>query len=182
MLAAALLQAPVLAQDDEATPLEEKPLTEKPAEDPKLSGDQKVYVPFKNLKDVFEKEGQGVFVPFEEFLRLWEKRERYDERWSPNTWIYRIATNLAIDQLRSRQSRQRYQEPIRLHLRDLADGPGFPLVIAFSLLGARADLGLMALGPDIDALDRLTKGAPHRPNPPPKAGEDGSTASAYSPA
>jgi len=56
------------------------------------------------------------------FLRLWEKRERFDERWSPNTWIYRIATNLAIDQLRSRQSRQRYQEPIRLHLRDLADG------------------------------------------------------------
>ncbi len=54
------------------------------------------------------------------FLRLWEKRERYDERWSPNTWIYRIATNLAIDQLRSRQSRHRYQEPIRLHLRDLA--------------------------------------------------------------
>ena len=54
------------------------------------------------------------------FLRLWEKRDRYDERWSPNTWIYRIATNLAIDQLRSRQSRYRYQEPIRLHLRDLA--------------------------------------------------------------
>ncbi len=56
------------------------------------------------------------------FLRLWEKRERFDERWSPNTWIYRIATNLAIDQLRSRQSRQRHQEPIRLHLRDLAAG------------------------------------------------------------
>ena len=30
-------------------------------------------------------------------------------------------------------------------------------VIAFSVLGARADLGLMALGPDLDALDRLTK-------------------------
>ncbi len=30
-------------------------------------------------------------------------------------------------------------------------------VIAFSVLGARADFGLMALGPDVDALDRLTK-------------------------
>ena len=30
-------------------------------------------------------------------------------------------------------------------------------VIAFSVLGSRADLGLMALGPDLDALDRLTK-------------------------
>lgn len=30
-------------------------------------------------------------------------------------------------------------------------------VIAFSVMGGRADLGLMALGPDLDALDRLTK-------------------------
>lgn len=54
------------------------------------------------------------------FFRMWENRARFDERWSPNTWIYRIATNLAIDQLRSRQSRQRYQEPYRLHLQDAA--------------------------------------------------------------
>jgi hydrogen peroxide-dependent heme synthase len=31
-------------------------------------------------------------------------------------------------------------------------------VIAFSVLGGRADLGLMALGPDLDALDALAKG------------------------
>jgi hydrogen peroxide-dependent heme synthase len=30
-------------------------------------------------------------------------------------------------------------------------------VIAFSVLGGRADLGLMAIGPDLDALDALTK-------------------------
>jgi len=30
-------------------------------------------------------------------------------------------------------------------------------VIAFSVLGARADLGLMAIGPDLDELDRLAK-------------------------
>ncbi len=52
------------------------------------------------------------------FFRLWEKRDRFDERWSPNTWIYRIATNLAIDQLRSRRSRQKSLEPIRFHLQD----------------------------------------------------------------
>ncbi len=52
------------------------------------------------------------------FFRLWEKRDRFDQRWSPNTWIYRIATNLAIDQLRSRRSRQKSLEPIRLHLRN----------------------------------------------------------------
>ena len=52
------------------------------------------------------------------FFRLWEKRDRFDDRWSPNTWIYRIATNLAIDQLRSRRSRQKSLEPIRLHMQD----------------------------------------------------------------
>jgi len=56
------------------------------------------------------------------FLRLWEHRNRFDERWSPNTWIYRIATNLAIDHLRSRRSRQRHTEPVRLHLQGSFDG------------------------------------------------------------
>lgn len=55
------------------------------------------------------------------FFRMWEKRESYDERWSPNTWIYRIVTNLAIDQLRSRRSRERQNEPLRLHYMDHAD-------------------------------------------------------------
>lgn len=50
------------------------------------------------------------------FLRLWEHRDRFDERFSPNTWIYRIATNLAIDHWRSKRSRDRAQEPMRLHL------------------------------------------------------------------
>ena len=55
------------------------------------------------------------------FFRLWEKRQRFDGRWSPNTWIYRIATNLAIDHLRSRRSKQKSTEPMRLHLQDGAD-------------------------------------------------------------
>jgi len=31
----------------------------------------KVYVPYEELKGVFEKEGQGVFLPYTEFQRLW---------------------------------------------------------------------------------------------------------------
>ncbi len=50
------------------------------------------------------------------FLRLWEHRQNYSERWAPNTWIYRITTNLAIDHLRSQRSRDRLKEPFRLHL------------------------------------------------------------------
>ncbi len=54
------------------------------------------------------------------FFRLWENRDKFDERWSPNTWIYRIATNLAIDQFRSRRSRDRAAEPVRRHLYPVA--------------------------------------------------------------
>lgn len=56
------------------------------------------------------------------FVRIWEHRERYDARWSPNTWIYRITTNLAIDHLRSRQSKERQREPLKVHLRQSHEG------------------------------------------------------------
>jgi RNA polymerase sigma-70 factor (ECF subfamily) len=41
------------------------------------------------------------------FLRVWEQLDRYDATYSFNTWLYRIATNLAIDFLRSSRSRER---------------------------------------------------------------------------
>ena len=55
------------------------------------------------------------------FLKIWENRDRFDERWSPNTWIFRICTNLAIDHLRARGTRERSTEPVRCHLRQVAD-------------------------------------------------------------
>ena len=30
-----------------------------------------IYVPYKELESVFEKAGRGVFLPYEEFLKLW---------------------------------------------------------------------------------------------------------------
>lgn len=41
------------------------------------------------------------------FLRVWKEIHRYDERYCLNTWLYRIATNLSIDFLRSARSRER---------------------------------------------------------------------------
>lgn len=41
------------------------------------------------------------------WLRAWQRLSRYDRRWSFSTWLYRIATNLAIDVIRSRGSRAR---------------------------------------------------------------------------
>ena len=56
------------------------------------------------------------------FLRVWENRSRFDRRWSPNTWIYRIASNLAIDELRSRKVRERSLQPAGVFLRAIAGG------------------------------------------------------------
>jgi RNA polymerase sigma-70 factor (ECF subfamily) len=53
------------------------------------------------------------------FFKVWENRKRFDFRWSPNTWIYRIASNLAIDHLRSRRTREKSVEPVRRHLRQV---------------------------------------------------------------
>jgi RNA polymerase sigma-70 factor (ECF subfamily) len=41
------------------------------------------------------------------FVRVWEQIRRYDDQYSFNTWLYRIATNLSIDYLRSSRSRER---------------------------------------------------------------------------
>jgi RNA polymerase sigma-70 factor (ECF subfamily) len=50
-------------------------------------------------------------------LRVWQRRREYDSRWQPNTWIFRIATNIAIDTLRSRRSRERSAPGVLHHLR-----------------------------------------------------------------
>ena len=56
------------------------------------------------------------------FLRVWEHCDRFNERWSPNTWLYRIASNLAIDLLRSRRSRQQRTDGFRSHLYRVVEG------------------------------------------------------------
>jgi RNA polymerase sigma-70 factor (ECF subfamily) len=40
-------------------------------------------------------------------IKAWQQLDKYDPRWSFSTWLYRIGTNLAIDLVRSRASRQK---------------------------------------------------------------------------
>ena len=65
------------------------------------------------------------------FVRAWENLSRYDPTWSFSTWLYRIASNLAIDVLRSRDSRDRTHTA---HLRLVGDsvGPSAPRDLAES--------------------------------------------------
>lgn len=62
------------------------------------------------------------------FLRVWENRSRFNRRWSPNTWIYRIATNLAIDHRRSKMTRDRAIHPGGGLLRRVEDQPQRTLI------------------------------------------------------
>src|SRR5438128_8282861 len=40
------------------------------------------------------------------FIKLWENLEKYDSAYAFDTWLYRIVTNVAIDFLRNKQSRE----------------------------------------------------------------------------
>ncbi len=39
----------------------------------KLPDENTIYIPYKELKEVFEKEGGGVFLPYSTFIKLWQK-------------------------------------------------------------------------------------------------------------
>ena len=39
------------------------------------------------------------------FIKLWENLEKYDQRYAFDTWLYRMVTNVAIDFMRNKQSR-----------------------------------------------------------------------------
>lgn len=40
------------------------------------------------------------------FIKLWENLDKYDARYAFDTWLYRMVTNVAIDFMRNRQSRE----------------------------------------------------------------------------
>jgi RNA polymerase sigma-70 factor (ECF subfamily) len=56
------------------------------------------------------------------FLRVWEHRHRFRDRWSPNTWLYRIGVNLAIDHVRSQKIRERSARPLKTFLWSIQGG------------------------------------------------------------
>ncbi len=61
--------------------------------------EQSIYIPYKKLRDVFEKEGRVVFMPYDKFLELW--KDRYDRTPGaevgkpPVDWIISEVTNAA---------------------------------------------------------------------------------------
>ena len=86
-------------------------------------------------------------------FKLWESRGRYDPKFSPNTWIYRIATNLAIDHWRSRRSRDDAREPVRLHLVANAEAASFSALA--ELKGSEVERIFVELAAELTEKQRL---------------------------
>ena len=53
----------------------EEPAAKADAPPPAIAVETAFYVPYEKLKEVFEKEGRGIFLPYEEFLRLWREAQ-----------------------------------------------------------------------------------------------------------
>ncbi|MHC5011865.1 MAG: hypothetical protein ACYTG6_13125, partial [Planctomycetota bacterium] len=86
LLPLSLAALPLVADEDDPVPeAAPEPAPEGPegggedAADPpgdegeERPGIHKVYVPYRDLQKIFEKDGEGVFLPYDEFLELWER-------------------------------------------------------------------------------------------------------------
>lgn len=82
-LLAAMLAGPtaVWAQEEAApkpaaVPEEAAPQRAAASEETPVAKEQSIYIPYKELRKVFEKEGRGVFLPYEKFIELWQQARR----------------------------------------------------------------------------------------------------------
>ena len=76
LLSLALL-TPLQAQNEAANSV--KPATQ-PSE-----REQTIYIPFSKLREVFEKEGRGVFLPYDQFQTLWKEAREHRQAPPPQT-------------------------------------------------------------------------------------------------
>jgi hypothetical protein len=54
-----------------------------PQVDPQRLREQTIYIPFERLKNVFEREGRGVFLPYERFQELWHAARAHTQTLLP---------------------------------------------------------------------------------------------------
>ncbi len=48
------------------------------------SGEKTIYIPYDKLKEVFEREGRGVFLPYEQFQKLWNEARAATKKPNPD--------------------------------------------------------------------------------------------------
>ena len=70
-------------------------------------------------------------------LRLFRSARSYRPEWAVSTWLYRITTNVCVDELRRRAGRPILQQAAE---KESADGQGHPFEGAAGAAGRRPDL------------------------------------------
>jgi len=82
-----------LAQEKQ--PADEEPV--KPVEilPPPTDWERLIYLPYKNLKQVFEKEGAAVFMPYAQFLKMWDKTRVAELRDPAKPPVNAVITSIA---------------------------------------------------------------------------------------
>ncbi|MCS5637297.1 MAG: sigma-70 family RNA polymerase sigma factor [Myxococcota bacterium] len=79
----------------------------------------------------------------EAFFRVHRARDRYEARARFSTWLYRIATNLALNELKRPRRRHVHEDEERINLR--AGGPGADDLLASRRLGVEMERELEKL-------------------------------------
>ncbi len=51
--------------------------------DPGTKNEKTIYIPYDKLKDVFQREGRGVFLPYDQFQKLWQEARSNNNRQKP---------------------------------------------------------------------------------------------------
>src|SRR5436190_10585735 len=80
ILLAGLLDGTFVVAQEPAPPAPPAPptppvpmVTPRPEPPRTITKEQTIYVPFEKLEEVFEKQERGVFLPYREFLEMWNK-------------------------------------------------------------------------------------------------------------
>jgi len=73
----------------------------------------------------------------EAFFRVHRARDRYEPRARFSTWLYRIATNLALNELKRPRRKHVHQEEEKSYLR--APGPGIDEEVASKRMGEKVE-------------------------------------------
>ncbi len=50
------------------------------SDDPESINEQTIYIPYEKLREVFERDGRGVFLPYDKFQQLWNEARRNQPR------------------------------------------------------------------------------------------------------
>lgn len=65
---------------------------------PESINEQTIYVPYEKLREVFERDGRGVFLPYDKFQKLWSQARKNQPCCTPATHRDRPAIRPASGQ------------------------------------------------------------------------------------